>query len=105
MSSGDAAETKRDNAKARESLMTNDAAVLRVMVAELSKCLRLCMQQLADASVETMIDTSSRLKITRKTAALTRVMPTFPLRCEENVVRWKWTILCFPEHWVVWVGV
>jgi hypothetical protein len=52
-----------------------------------------------------VLDTSSRLKISRKTAALARVMPTFPLRCEENVVWWKWTILCFPEHWVVWVGV
>ena len=57
-SSGDAAETERDDAKERESLMTNDAAVLRVMVAELSKCLSLCMQQLADARAETRAQTA-----------------------------------------------
>jgi len=38
--------------------MTNDAAELRVMVTELSKCLSLCMQQLADARAETRAQTA-----------------------------------------------
>jgi hypothetical protein len=37
-----------------------------------------------------VIGDPSRLRLTRKTAVLSRVLPTFALSCEENSVRWKW---------------
>jgi len=43
-----------------------------------------------------VIGVPSKLRLIRKTAALTRVSPTLDLRCEENTTRWKWnwTLLC-----------
>ncbi len=41
-----------------------------------------------------VIGVPSRLRFTRKAAALARVLPTLDLSCEENAVRRKWTELC-----------
>ncbi len=37
-----------------------------------------------------VIDAPSMLRLTRKAAALARVLPTFPRNCEEIAVRRKW---------------
>jgi hypothetical protein len=39
-----------------------------------------------------VIGVSSIFKLIRKDVSLTRVLPTFVFRSEENAVRWKWKI-------------
>ena len=36
------------------------------------------------------IGVSSMFRLIRRSGGLTRICPTLDLRCEENVVRWKW---------------
>jgi hypothetical protein len=38
----------------------------------------------------TLNHTPSRLRLIREAETLVRVIPTLDLRCEENVVWWRW---------------